>query len=469
MGNSFKKELTLSSIKDLSTNLDTTTNNINIELDAVFNDMQFISKSDVVNDIFTNDLDKRLSNLLLSKKNDKKIIGDFFIKNNDGIIVASSNFNLIGTKNNIDPFFSIDIISSITQQKIGVIYLNYSLSNLNKFFKTNKHEYLIYKKGDLIVNDDSYLSKNKELKYNNIVIVIKEKKDVAYYLLYKYEKILYLFLIIGGVFIGLSAYIIGLRLIKPVVDLVKTTNDIANTHNYSKRVDVLSNNEIGQLSLSINHLISGVESSMKEISSLNNEIKDTQREVIFTMGEIAESRSKETGNHVKRVSEYSKLFALKYGMDETEAELLKQASPMHDIGKVAIPDAILNKNGKLTDEERIVMNTHAELGFNMLKHSDKHLMRMASIVAKEHHEKWDGSGYPLGLKGEEINIYGRITALADVFDALGSDRCYKKAWDDKRIFSLFKDEKGKHFDPYLVDIFFDNLDEFLKIRDSFKD
>ena len=208
---------------------------------------------------------------------------------------------------------------------------------------------------------------------------------------------------------------------------------------------------------------------LKEIEALSKEIEDTQREVVFTMGAIGESRSKETGNHVKRVAEYSKLLALYFGLQEDEAEMLKQASPMHDIGKVAIPDAILNKPGRFDEEERKIMDTHAKLGFDMLKHSKRALLKCAATVAYEHHEKWDGTGYPRKLKGEEIHIYGRITALADVFDALGSDRCYKKAWEDERIFNLFKEEKGKHFDPKLVDIFFEHLDEFLNIREKFKD
>ena len=115
------------------------------------------------------------------------------------------------------------------------------------------------------------------------------------------------------------------------------------------------------------------------------------------------------------------------------------------------------------------MNTHAEVGYNMLKNSNRTLLKTASIVAYEHHEKFDGSGYPRGLKGEDIHIYGRITALADVFDALGSDRCYKKAWSDEDIFEYFKNESGKHFDPQLVKIFFDNLNEFLAIRDKLRD
>jgi response regulator RpfG family c-di-GMP phosphodiesterase len=206
-----------------------------------------------------------------------------------------------------------------------------------------------------------------------------------------------------------------------------------------------------------------------EVAALQREIEDTQREVVFTMGAIGESRSKETGNHVKRVAEYSKIFAIHYGLDEKESEMLKQASPMHDIGKVAIPDAVLNKPGRFDDEERKIMDTHAELGYEMLKMSNRPLLKMAATVAYEHHEKWNGTGYPNKLKGEDIHIYGRITALADVFDALGSDRVYKKAWDDDKIFNLFREERGEHFDPKLVDIFFDNLGEFLAVRDSLKD
>jgi response regulator RpfG family c-di-GMP phosphodiesterase len=217
------------------------------------------------------------------------------------------------------------------------------------------------------------------------------------------------------------------------------------------------------------HLENKIEEATKDIINLNKEIEDTQKEVIFRMGAIGETRSKETGNHVKRVAEYSKLLALYYGLGEDEAELLKQVSPMHDIGKVGIPDNILNKPGKFTDKEFEIMKQHSKIGYDMLSGTDKPLLKVASIVAYEHHEKWSGGGYPRGIKGEEIHIFGRITALADVFDALGSDRCYKKKWDDEKIFTLFKEERGRHFEPKLVDIFFENLDQFLKVRDDFKD
>lgn len=206
-----------------------------------------------------------------------------------------------------------------------------------------------------------------------------------------------------------------------------------------------------------------------EAVQLHHEIEETQKEIIFTMAEIGESRSKETGNHVKRVAEYSYILALGLGMSEEEAELLRIASPMHDIGKVAIPDDVLKKPGKLTDEEFEIMKSHTDIGYNLLKNSRRRILQAAAIVASQHHEKWNGRGYPNGLKGEEIHIYGRITAIADVFDALASDRVYKKAWDLERILNLFKEERGEHFDPRVVDVFMEQLPKILKIRDQYSD
>ncbi len=202
---------------------------------------------------------------------------------------------------------------------------------------------------------------------------------------------------------------------------------------------------------------------------LNEEVDHTQKEIIFTMGEITETRSKETGYHVKRVAEYSKLLGLKYGLSEEEAELLRLASPMHDVGKIAIPDDILNKPGKLTPEEFELMKTHSTLGYTMLKHSDRKILNTAATIALHHHEKYNGEGYPNGLSGEDIHIYGRITAIADVFDALGSERVYKGAWELEEILTYFRNERGHHFDPKLVDIFFDCLDEIIAIRDLYSD
>lgn len=206
-----------------------------------------------------------------------------------------------------------------------------------------------------------------------------------------------------------------------------------------------------------------------EIENLHDELEDTQREIIYKLGEIGETRSSETGYHVKRVAEYSKLLAQKSGLDYKDVNILFMASPMHDIGKIGIPDAILNKPGKLTAEEWEIMKTHTQIGFNILKNSKRETLKAAGIVSYTHHERWDGTGYPLGLKGEKIHIFGRITAIADVFDALSSERVYKKAWSIEKILELFDEEKGKHFDPNLINIFMNNLDEFLIIKEKYKD
>jgi len=193
--------------------------------------------------------------------------------------------------------------------------------------------------------------------------------------------------------------------------------------------------------------------------ALQEEIESTQREIILTLAETGEMRSKETGNHVKRVAEYSAILGKAYGLCPEEILLLKDASPMHDIGKIAIPDSILLKPGKLTDVESTEMQSHTTLGFEMLNHSDRKLLKTAALVAVQHHEKWDGTGYPYGLKGEEIHIYGRLLAIADVFDALICKRVYKDPWPIEKIVAMFIESKGKDFDPEIVDV-------FLKVKDA---
>ncbi|MBT4040052.1 MAG: DUF3369 domain-containing protein [Rhodospirillales bacterium] len=202
---------------------------------------------------------------------------------------------------------------------------------------------------------------------------------------------------------------------------------------------------------------------------LHQDLEETQREIVYMLGEAVETRSKETGNHVKRVAEISKLLALDYGLSNEEAEIMRLASPMHDVGKIGIPDAILNKPGRHTPEEFEIMKTHAMLGYDMLKNSKRRILQAGAMIARGHHEKWNGAGYPDGIKGDDIHIYGRITAVADVFDALGSDRCYKKAWPMEQILDLFNEESGQQFDPQLVDGLMNNLDSVIAIRDAFAD
>jgi response regulator RpfG family c-di-GMP phosphodiesterase len=194
-----------------------------------------------------------------------------------------------------------------------------------------------------------------------------------------------------------------------------------------------------------------------------------QRDLIVMLSEAIERRSRETGNHVRRVGEYSRLLARLSGLNEEESDTLLISSALHDAGKIAIPDAILTKPGKLTPEERKVIETHADIGAQMFAGQELPLLKAAMIIAGQHHERWDGLGYPRKLKGEEIHLYGRIVALADVFDALGSHRCYKHAWPMEDVLKALRTERGRHFDPKLVDLFLANIDQFLAINQRLAD
>ena len=201
-----------------------------------------------------------------------------------------------------------------------------------------------------------------------------------------------------------------------------------------------------------------------KVDRLLTELEATQVEMIFILTELMESTSDETGKHIKRVAEYSRLLAHYHPtISEEDANVLYHASPMHDIGKIAIPREILHKKGKLSKEEFAIMKSHTSKAHEFLTVSSRRIMKAADIIAYEHHEKWDGSGYPRGLKGENIHLFGRIVALADVFDALTHKRVYKEAWSVNDAILHIIENKGSHFDPLLVEIFENNIDEFVAI------
>jgi putative two-component system response regulator len=199
------------------------------------------------------------------------------------------------------------------------------------------------------------------------------------------------------------------------------------------------------------------------------ELDETRLEIIRRLGKAAEYRDNETGMHVIRMSKYSQLIALDIGLDETQAELILNASPMHDIGKIGIPDNILLKPGKLTDEEFDIMKKHCEYGVKIMGEHSSEILKLASEVAISHHEKWNGRGYPNNLKGNDITLVGRIAAVADVFDALTSERPYKKAWTVEDAAALIKKESGEQFEPRIVKAFFNVLPEILKIKEQYSD
>ena len=195
-----------------------------------------------------------------------------------------------------------------------------------------------------------------------------------------------------------------------------------------------------------------------------DEVEEGQKEIIYMLTELIESCSQETGEHVKRVALMSKLLAQYHpALSKDDVQNIFHASPMHDIGKVTIPDAILKKRDTLTKDEFEVMKTHTTAAHKFLKSSKRRIIQAADIIAMTHHEKWDGTGYPNGLKGEEIHLYGRIVSIIDVFDALTHERYYKKAWEMGRSIEYMKTHSGKHFDPQLIDIFLENIDEFVAI------
>jgi len=202
---------------------------------------------------------------------------------------------------------------------------------------------------------------------------------------------------------------------------------------------------------------------------LRNEIEGTQRDMLYMLGESIETRSKETGSHVRRVSAYCKLIALGIGLSEHEAEVIEIASPLHDFGKIGIPDNILHKSGKLEGEDWETMKSHAQIGFELLNSSDREILKAAALIAGQHHEQWNGNGYPDGLKGDEIHVYARIASVADVYDALGSKRCYKEAWPLEQIVSYLKEHSGTQFDPILIEWVLKNLDIMKQVRENYPD
>lgn len=198
--------------------------------------------------------------------------------------------------------------------------------------------------------------------------------------------------------------------------------------------------------------------------------KETEFEISTRLGRAGESRDPETGGHIKRMSHYSKLLAKLYGLSDEECELILYAAPLHDIGKIAIKDEILLKPGRFEPHEYEQMQEHAQLGALMLEGADRYpVLKAGYIIALEHHEKYDGTGYPNGKKGSDIHLYARIVAIADVFDALSSKRCYKDPMPLETVLDIMKKDTPSHFDPELIKLFLDNLEQFLEIKEIFKD
>ena len=205
------------------------------------------------------------------------------------------------------------------------------------------------------------------------------------------------------------------------------------------------------------------------VAERTREIRSTQLQVVRRLGKAAEFRDEETGLHIMRMSKISTLLAERMGWSSQDVDLMMNASPMHDIGKIGIPDSILQKPGKLTPDEWTIMQSHTTIGGELLAGDKSDLMRLAHQIALTHHEKWDGSGYPNGLKGTSIPEAGRICAIADVYDALTSVRPYKAPWPEERALTLIRENRGHHFDPDVVDAFMASLPEVQAIKERYRE
>ncbi len=198
------------------------------------------------------------------------------------------------------------------------------------------------------------------------------------------------------------------------------------------------------------------------------ELRETRLEVIKYLGKAAEFKDNDTGMHVVRMSLYVKVIAAQMGLEKREVELIYQASPMHDVGKIGIPDYILKKTGKLDEDEWEIMRKHTVYGYDIFEQPSSQLLKTAKLIALTHHEKWDGTGYPNGIKGEEIPLAGRIAAIADVYDALVSERPYKNKWTHEDAVEEIKRQSGVHFDPRIVDVFLACSETILQIKNQYQ-
>jgi len=306
------------------------------------------------------------------------------------------------------------------QKGVAVCYMSLvgDIINANQTFC----DLLGYTAKEILISSLASVCKPEELSIENLIALLKEKGRHEQQI--KYQAINGTYKIFNSIFI-------------PIKDIAGSIVEIVSMHH-----------------------------DISEILSLNAEIISTQREVLYTLAQAAEQKSEETGSHVIRVAAYSYFIAKKYGLSEEESRMIEMVAPMHDVGKIGIPDFILHKHGKLTDDEMAIMKTHAQKGYEMFAHSNRPLMQNSAFAALYHHEKYDGSGYPFALKGDDIPIIGRIIAIADVFDSLGSDRSYKKAWKQQEILNYLIEQRGKHFDPALVDIVLGNIDEINAITEK---
>jgi putative two-component system response regulator len=256
-------------------------------------------------------------------------------------------------------------------------------------------------------------------------------------------------------------------LVKPVGSGELVINVVNALHR--RRRERTSERLMGQLQAATDDSGQRLQDALQDLQLSQAEVRVSQAETIFRLARLVEFRDEETGHHLQRMSAYCDILARQVGLPEPHCELVRLASQLHDVGKVAIPDDILRKQGRLTAEEFEIIKTHAQTGYEMLAGSASEVVQVGAVIARAHHERWDGSGYPQGLAGEEIPPEGRMAAVADVFDALTSDRVYRPAFPLRSALNMMLDERASHFDPGVLDAFMDVLPEVEAVRQAYAD
>ncbi|MFW9618637.1 MAG: HD-GYP domain-containing protein [Sulfurospirillum sp.] len=259
-----------------------------------------------------------------------------------------------------------------------------------------------------------------------------------------------------------TGYLTHTILSVPLLDNQENTIGVFQALN--KKQGIFTNVDAELLLLISNYAASAIENAI-----LYDKLRDTQTKIINKLASAAEFKDQETSKHTKRVGLYSALLAEKYGLSQEDIAKIELAAPMHDAGKIGIADKILLKPDKLSKNEFEMMKTHTQLGHDLLFDEENEYLKAAALIALEHHEKWDGTGYPHGKKGEEISIFGRIVAIADVFDALISVRPYKEPWSFEKAHTLLNENSGTHFDPALIALFNENIEKIHTIYQELKD
>jgi response regulator RpfG family c-di-GMP phosphodiesterase len=298
-------------------------------------------------------------------------------------------------------------------------------------------------------------------------VLISEGEE-AYFTEIQEIRYTYFWILVSAIalIIVLIAIYVG-YIIRPVEHLTQTIQHISSSQDLSMRAKIESADEIGFLADRFNSMISTVQKSYMDLQHARDAEEASRKtavqrelETLNLLGRVSDFRDEDTGEHLRRIGSFSALFSRLLGQSQREQDFIFYSAPLHDIGKIGIPDSILLKPGRLSDEEFEQIKLHTVFGYNILKDAESEYLSLGARIALTHHEKWDGSGYPEGLAGEDIPLSGRIVALVDVFDALISERPYKKAWTPEEAFALILEQREKHFDPQLVDIFEKNFSIF---------